>query len=232
MKHRLLETVVEGQKREAELVDMCVDVPADPNGRWSVKDHLAHLSWWRDRNARLLDAVRSGAELPPPVQDDAQNAVIYEQNRDRVAEDVKKDARESWESLRAAVEACSDADLARPHPYAPNFQLWSTVPGNGHGHLGQHLMFMYLESGAEDRAEASQLWMHDVDRRAFPDPVDRANADYNLACFYGRVGNATKAVPLLRASFGARPELIPHARTDPDLDRIRDDARVKELLAT
>ena len=62
--------------------------------------------------------------------------------------------------------------------------------------------------------------------------MDRANADYNLACFYGRLGDATKAQPLLRASFAARPELIPHARRDPDLDRIRDDPKVKELLAT
>ena len=232
MKHRLLETVVEGEAREAELVELCVDTPADPSGRWSAKDHLAHLSWWRSRNARLMDAVRTGGELPPSVQDDAQNAVIYEENRDRSAEDVRNDARESWQRLRSAVEACSDSDLALPHPYAPGFQLWSTVPGNGHGHLGQHLMFMYMESGEMDRAEAAQLWVHGLDRRVFPDRADRANADYNLACFYGRAGDAAKALPLLRASFGARPELISHARKDPDLDRIRDDPKVKELLAT
>ena len=75
MKHRLLETLVEGKRREAELVELCDDEPPDPGGRWSAKDHLAHLSWWRARNARLMDAVRTGSELPPSVQDDAQNAV-------------------------------------------------------------------------------------------------------------------------------------------------------------
>ena len=232
MKQQLLEAVVAGQEREAELAALCVDAPADPNGHWTAKDHLAHLSWWRTRNARLMDAVRTGGELPPAVQDDAQNAVIYAENRDRTVADIKEDARASWERLRAAVEACTEEDLARPHPYAPGYELWATVPGNGHGHLGQHLMFWYLETGEHDRAEAAQLWVWNLDTRAFPDPLDRANAAYNLACFYGRVGNADKALPLLRASFDSRPELIAHARTDPDLERVRDDPKVKALLAT
>ncbi|HKW60464.1 MAG TPA: DinB family protein [Candidatus Dormibacteraeota bacterium] len=231
MKQKLLETVVAGQEREAELAALGVDAPADPDGRWSAKDHLAHLSWWRARNARLMDAVRTGGELPPSVQDDAQNAVIYTENRDRTVDEIKEDARASWGLLRAAVEACSEEDLARPHPYAPGFELWATVPGNGHGHLGQHLMFLYLETRDEEKAEAAQLWVRDLDTRAFPDPIDRANAAYNLACFYGRVGNADKALPLLRAGFDARPELIAHAREDPDLDRIRDHPAVARLLA-
>ena len=30
-------------------------------------DHLAHLAWWRDRTARLVEAVRTGGEPPPPL---------------------------------------------------------------------------------------------------------------------------------------------------------------------
>lgn len=232
MKEELLQVIDEGRRREAELEALVVEEPARADGRWTAKDHLAHLTWWRARNARLMDAVRTGGELPPAVQDDAQNAVIYADNRDRPADDVKKEARASWEQLRAAVEACSDDDLLRPHPYAPAYRLWSTVPGNGHGHLGEHLMFWYLETGDQAAAEAAQVWLHDVESRAFPDPADRANADYNLACFYARVGDGGKARPLLRRAFAARPELTAHAREDPDLDRIRDDPGVKELLAT
>ena len=231
MKAKLLQTLDEGASRESELVALCADVPADPNERWSAKDHLAHLSWWRARNARLIDAVRTGGELPPAVQDDAQNAVIYAENRDRSAADIKKDAAESWRLLRAAVEACSEQDLERPHPYAPGYRLWSTVPGNGHGHLAQHLMFWHLDNGDAQKAEAAQLWVRDLDVRTFPERSDRANADYNLACFYGRIGDAAKVVPLLRQAFSARPELIGHARQDPDLDPIRQVREVTELLA-
>lgn len=211
---------------------LCTDAPASPDGTWSVKDHLAHLAWWRSRNARLMNAVRTGGELPPSVEDDAQNALIYAENRDRSSADTKADAKASWAELRSAVEACSEDDLLLPHPYAPESKLAGTVSGNGHGHLGQHLMFWYLETGEEKKAEDAQVWVRDLDVRLFADPVSRANATYNLACFYGRVGRADDALPLLRASFEARPELIPHARHDPDLDPIRDNRELRELLAT
>ena len=231
MKRKLLDTLTAGRKREAELEALCVDGPATA-GAWSAKDHLAHLAWWRSRNARLMDGVRTGGKLPPAVEDDPQNDVIYRENRERTAAQVKGDARRSWDELEAAVEACSEDDLNKPHPYAPSQKLWQTVPANGHGHLGQHLMFWYLETGDESRAEAAQVWQHDTDVLAFPETADRANADYNLACFYGRIGRADKALPLLRASFASRPELAAHARKDPDLDRIRDDPAVRRLLAT
>lgn len=210
----------------------CIDVPPDPDGRWNAKDHLAHLAWWRNRNASLMDAVRTGGRLPPSVEDDPQNALIYNEYRDRTAADIKSEARASWDRLEAALQACTEDDLDRPHPYAPDFKLWATIPGNGHGHLGQHLMFWYLDNSDEARAEAAQLWVRDIEQATLSDPEDQAGATYNLACFYGRVGRVAEALPLLRASLQDRPSLRELARKDPDLDRIRGDARVKELLAT
>ena len=232
MKQKLLESVAAGREREAELAALCVDAPADANGRWSAKDHLAHLSWWRVRDAGLFDAVRTGGELPPSVEDDAQNAVVYAENRDRTVAEIKKDATESWEVLRAAVEALSQADLTRPHPYAPQVNLAVTVTNITYFHVGQHLMFWYLERGDQARAEAAQVWVRDMEEATFSDPRRHATAAYNLGCFYARVGRADVAVPLLRAGFEGRPDLAELARTDPDLDPIRQDPAVKELLAT
>ncbi|MHB8589214.1 MAG: TPR end-of-group domain-containing protein [Candidatus Dormibacteraceae bacterium] len=61
-------------------------------------------------------------------------------------------------------------------------------------------------------------------------PRARAYASYNLACFYGRVGRAGGALPLLRESFKDVPELVDLARTDPDLDPIRSDREVAAVL--
>ena len=79
MKEKLLRAIDEAREREAELEAFVVDEPANPDGRWNAKDHLAHTSWWRWRSARTLDATRTGGELPPPVPDDdgVQNAIIY-----------------------------------------------------------------------------------------------------------------------------------------------------------
>jgi hypothetical protein len=191
------------------------------------------VAWWRTRTARLLDAVRTGGELPPGVEEETQNAETYAANKDRQAGDIKKDARDSWDRFIAAVEAMTDEDLYRAHPYAAGARLWQTVPGNGHAHLGQHLMFWYLDSVHDEKAaEAAQIWVRDLDRSALSGHKHGLYADYNLACFYGRVGDADKALPLLRTSFKAAPELLEIARKDSDLDRIRNEPRVKELLAT
>ena len=232
MKGKLLHAVDDGRARESELAALVVDGPADPDGRWNAKDHLAHLSWWRRRSARTLNAVRTGGELPPPVpdDDDVQNAIIYAEIRDRSAADVKADATESWMALREAVEESSEEDLAKQHPSQPQSQVWEAVPG-AIGHAGTHVWSWYLDIGDEARAMAVAHWAAEMEGRFFTKPEQLAVSRYNLACVYGRLGRAQEALPLLRESFAARPDLIALARKDTDLDRIREDPAVKDLLS-
>jgi hypothetical protein len=91
-------------------------------------------------------------------------------------------------------------------------------------------MFWHMDSGNEKAAEAAARWAWEIDGSTFGTPKAQAYAAYNFACFYGRAGRPDEAVPLLRQSFAGAPNLVDHARTDTDLDRIRDDGRVKELL--
>ena len=177
----------------------------------------------------VIDAARTGGEQPATVEQDARNAQTYEENRDRSAADIKAEAHASWERLAHAVEACSEEELAMPHPGQPEMPLWDTVSG-GYAHLGNHLMFWHMDSHNRKAAESAATWAWEVDGSIFATPKSRAYADYNLACFYGRVGRLDKAVPLLLQSFDVVPELVDNARTDPDLDRIRDDPRVMKLL--
>ena len=215
--------------REAELEALCVDAPADPSGHWAAKDHLAHLAWWRERTAVLVEAVRTDREPPPNVDDDAQNAIIYQANRDLPAAEIRADARETWDRIEGAIRACSEDDLMRPHPHHPDRTLSDSGPSNG-GHLGLHLMGWYLESGDEAKAGAAMRWAYELEMEAAGDAKTRAYASYNMACFYGRVGRAADALPLLRESFKDAPELVDLARKDTDLDRIRDDREVAALL--
>ena len=230
MKERLLRAIESGRTREVELEDLSVDEPADPGGKWHPKDHLAHMAWWRSRNADLIEAVRTGDAPPPSVEDDVQNAITYEQNRDRTTDGIKRDARASWDELTEAIRACTEQDLEKPHPYAPNLALWGIVPADA-GHLGVHLMFLHMDSGDVERAESAARWGHEVETSFFTTPEGRADADYNLACFYARAGRAGEALALLRASFAAKPELIELARRDRDLDGIRENAELTEMLA-
>ncbi len=227
-----MQAVANARAREAaDLEPACVDAPADPDGRWSAKDHLAHLAWWRWRSARVLESVGTGGEPPARSPDDAsQNAIIYAETKDKSAADVLRDARASWSALEEAIEASTEEDLVRPHPNAPESPAWETVPGLG-GHLGVHLMFWFMNNGDAGRAESAAKWGYELECSLLPDPVKHADASYNLACFYARVGRVEEALPLLRESFEVNPNLIELARTDPDLDAIRGEPALQELLA-
>ena len=229
MKQGLLRMVAAGREREAELADLCADEPARADGRWTAKDQLAHVVYWRLRNARLLEAVRSGGELPPSVVDDEQNSIVYAENRDRPAADIKKDEKASWSAMASFVEACAEDDLLKPHPYAPENRLWETVTGDV-DHLVAHCASYYLESGEMDRAEAFLRWAHGVARDVLSEPAPRAYSAYNLGCLFSRTGRAEEAVSMFRESFEAKPALIDHARQDPDLDPIRGHAELIRLL--
>lgn len=224
MREELLRAVDEGREREAELETLVIDEPADRHGRWTVKDHLAHVSWWRSRNVQTLDALRTGGELPPRTVDqgEKQNAIIYAQVKDRPAAQVIREARDSWAALRRAIAASTEEDLKKPHPREPGSAAWELVPGTI-GHTATHLWTCLLDAGDEERAIEIARWGADVEARFFNTPEKLADSRYNLACVYARLGRADEAIPLLRESLAANPALAAWARKDADLDPIREE---------
>lgn len=228
MKQKLLEALAETRQREAELEALCTEEPPDPSGRWRPQDHLAHIAWLREREARVIDAIRTGGHIPPDVEGDL-SALIYEDTHRQTASTVVSNTQRSWDLLLSAIEASSEEDLDGPHPYRRHRKLIDGSPGD---HLGAHLMWVYLEAGDEKNAEAVQLWARDLSGRLFDDPRSRGVASYNLGCFYARVNRVSDAVPLLREGFEHSPDLKEWAQKDPDLDPIRESPEFKELLAT
>lgn len=89
-------------------------------GGWSIKDIVAHLTGWRRRTVKRLQAtLNSEPEFttpwPPELQDDDEiNAWIYEANRDRPLADVLSDSREVFQQLLGAIDAFSDDEFNNP----------------------------------------------------------------------------------------------------------------------
>jgi len=223
--------VDEAQAREADLVAVCVDEPADPKGRWHAKDQLAHLAWWRHWSVQVLESARTGTDLPPKTLDDTdQNALIYAATKDLSAAEIKREAAGTWPALREALEGTTEEQLGRPHPSFPESAVWETIPGLA-GHLGAHVMSWFMDHGDVVRAETIAKWGYELECSLLPAGPKQADAKYNLACFYARAGRVDEALPLLRDALGWNPEFAQWARQDTDLDGIRGDARVAELLA-
>ena len=56
MKPKVLAVTAQARAKDAELEGLCVDVPADADGRWNAKDHLAHAAIRGD--AQLQELLR------------------------------------------------------------------------------------------------------------------------------------------------------------------------------
>lgn len=226
MKQKQLRAIAETRQREADLEPLCKDEPPDPSERWRPQDHLAHMAFFREFDARIIDAVRTGGEIPPEFEGEG-SAIAYAATRDQSRATVIANAHRSWDLIESAIAACTEADLERPHPHRKDRKLVEGSPGD---HVGAHLMWCFLEAGDEKAAEAVQIWARDLSSRMFDDPRSRGVGSYNLACFYARVGRVEQAVPLLRDGLESAPDLREWSHKDPDLDGIRDDPRVAEVL--
>lgn len=115
-------------------------------GHWSVKDVIAHLSyyerWYADR---LHEQLRGENYAPQPIDlmhFDERNAIVYEQNRARPLEDVRRESREVFQRLIEGVEAHTEAFLTEPHEFkgAPGpVLIWQMLRGDVYDHYPQHM---------------------------------------------------------------------------------------------
>jgi hypothetical protein len=86
-------------------------------GGWSIKDIVAHLTGWRRRLVRRLQALLNHApDFSPPWppelrEDDEINAWIYQANRDRPLADVLSDSREVFQQLVETLDTFSEEEL-------------------------------------------------------------------------------------------------------------------------
>jgi tetratricopeptide (TPR) repeat protein len=234
LKDKLRHLMQAGREKEAsDLLPHVDDAPPSKPGRWTAKDNLAHLSAWRLTAAAELEAVRTGtrAAFSVPKDIDEDNAKIYEGTRHQRAVSVLDEARRSWATLMAAVEACSEDDLLKPRIRRPEQPAWRVIPGNTYFHLAEHLGYWHDERGEDAAAEAAAVWAHDLANAAFPDEEQRGIANYNLGCFYAVRGRAADAIPYLRSGIELNPSLREWARTDTDLDSIRSMPELVRLLA-
>jgi hypothetical protein len=230
LRRQLRGTVEAAREKERTLAELCDDTPAEADGRWTAKDHVAHLSAWREHAARVLDAAVHGEELAEDFDIDTENARTYATNRDRSAHDVLAAAGASYDQLLAAIDATTEAVLQRDRKGRAG-PVWRVVPGNGHTHVGEHVIQLQLEDGDDKAAEETAVWVHGLDL-LFTDAQSQAVADYNLACFYARAGRAEEAIPLLRRSLEkGNASLAEWAREDADLNNIRDRPEVSALLS-
>jgi len=83
-----------------------------PQVDWSIKDLIAHLTYWEQDMLTTLGNCALG--ITPDWNDDvdAVNAQVFASNRDRPLADIRADFRQSLAQIDARVGRLSDADLS------------------------------------------------------------------------------------------------------------------------
>ena len=189
------------------------------DGDWSPKDHQAHLSAWKARQANRYATARAGAE-PAEMSDDEIQSINAEQQAARADWDwgaVSQEADEVSERLIREISATDAGVLATSE------RLVQGTFGNGPFHALEHFRWLQEANVGADIARIAAY--HAETQRIFesgqlPDGA-MAAAAYNLACFRALDGNLDAARLLLRRAFQLNPELRDWATKDADLTALR-----------
>lgn len=152
-KAELIETIrAERARFEAALAQVETERRSQPgpNGAWSVKDILAHLTAWEQRKLRLLPHYLRGetpadpAPINGPAEVDAFNQRTFLANRDRPLADVQTAFHASHRELMAAIEALTDEQLQQITPI--HVPIWETLSWDTYAHYAEHIEALMARS--------------------------------------------------------------------------------------
>jgi hypothetical protein len=190
-------------------------------GDWSPKDHQAHLTAWKARQANRYAAARRGEE-PEQTSDgetDAINAELQAARADWTWDAIVQEAEDVHERLIREISATS------PETFQRYDRLIGGTFGNGPFHAMQH--FGWLEE-ANVGVDSSRVAAFVTELGTVADAGDLSDSDagtafYNIACYHAMAGRLDEARPFLRRAFGLRPDLSEYAKDDTDLTALRDE---------
>jgi hypothetical protein len=123
-------------------------------GEWSVKDIVAHITWYERELVGTLEArALSGSELWQLPMDE-RNSVIWQENRDRPLHDVLAEAPSVFQRLLELLEGLSEEELVDPgrFPGMPSdWRPWQVISGITHEHYRDHIQDVRVWLERSDR---------------------------------------------------------------------------------
>lgn len=114
-------------------------------GDWSVKDLLAHVTFWEGSATRHLEAaIRGEPTSPTPytgLDFEEVNQLVYRENKDRTVDDLLEWSISTHRRMVGAIEALSEEQLGEPgrFPWLEGSPLWEAVSGNSYDHYPEHI---------------------------------------------------------------------------------------------
>jgi hypothetical protein len=219
LKPVLLDLVGEVRRVQRELTAELTDVQRAELGtsdHWTLKDLIAHLTFWTESSIHIQQLVLAGEPLPDLDNYQQHNDRVFQERHDLSWSEVIAASEAVYEALLTLVGSYSEAQLAGLDGFPKSQRtLWSRISGNCQHNL-VHFSEYCIEHGDPVRAIAIQAGAVENSRR-IADPRSAGYAVYNLACMYARTGDSANAVALLPDALKAAPDLFDWSKEDPDL---------------
>ena len=187
---------------------------------WSAKDHVAHMTFWRQRLVLRLTAILHD-ETPPSAENFEQlNSQIFEEQRERSWSDILSESEQVYVALITHIEQLTEEDLTAFNRFdwiSDGWPLYTTFMGYWYEHAQQHLAQYYLDRHDLPRATYTyESWTRRVVQTEAPEFL-KGYALYNLACFYAIHSQLEKASATLQQALTLAPHFKELSLTDPDL---------------
>lgn len=187
---------------------------------WAAKDHVAHMTFWRQRLALRLQALLENQPQPAAQDFEQMNPIIFEKNRHRPWADLLAESDQVYGELISLTERLSEEDLTTGNRFdwlPDGAPLYTSYMGNCYEHTQNHLAQYLLDRHEPDQAMATyEVWANRVIEAEVPSLL-KGYMLYNLACFYATHNRLEQAKPALQQAFELYPKTREYALTDPDL---------------
>jgi hypothetical protein len=112
-----------------------------PQENWSVKDLVAHVTWWESFILERVSDLMDGKESQPADHHDVLNARAYEQHKDSPLADVLAAFDANWPRLEALIMSLSGEQLNTPAYYRTHdgVALLPILAAGTFGHYPSHI---------------------------------------------------------------------------------------------
>ena len=122
-------------------------------GGWSVKDTIAHVSWWEDEALTHLPHIMAGCRPPRYSVTyggiDAFNALMTERKRELTLAEVQAHAAKTHERLLALLQTVPDDQITTETRFRRRLRL------DTYGHYPIHTELIRVWRGQQAEPEAS-----------------------------------------------------------------------------
>lgn len=114
-------------------------------GEWSVKDMIAHLTYFERWYGDRMDEQLHGIPYTPTEFDrmdfDQRNEIMFQKYRDVPLLDILSESKRAFQKLMAGVQAHTEAFLIEPQRFgdAPPIIIWQMLRGDVYDHYGHHI---------------------------------------------------------------------------------------------